>query len=196
MAPSPLPEPLTAEEGARLLEVAHDSIVRGLGGAGLTLPDLGTLPAGLGRPAGVFVTLEVDGQLNGCIGTITPDQALAHATARHARSAAFEDPRLPLLRPEDYPRLTVEVSVLSALTPVAAGSPEQLLASLRPHVDGLVLTGAGRRGVFLPKVWERLPEPGEFVAHLLFKAGLPPAWWPPDAAAQRFTVQEFSSSGS
>jgi AmmeMemoRadiSam system protein A len=191
MAPSPSAEPLSDADGARLLDIADAAIVDGLRHRVPVAPDLDALPPALREPAAVFVTLEVGDQLNGCIGTISADEPLAVATARHARAAAFGDPRLPVLRPEDHADLSIEVSVLSALEPVAAGSRDELLSALRPGVDGLILAGAGWRAVFLPKVWQRLPHPDEFVGHLLLKAGIPPAWWPPDTEAARFTVQEW-----
>ncbi len=51
-----------------------------------------------------------------------------------------------------------------------------------PGEDGLILAepaaeGGGRRGTFLPQVWETLPEPARFLAHLKEKAGLPADHW-------------------
>ena len=53
------------------------------------------------------------------------------------------------------------------------GDERELLATLRPGVDGVILASGDRRGTYLPQVWEQLPEPGEFLANLMQKAGIP-----------------------
>ena len=75
----------------------------------------------------------------------------------------------------ELPRLEIEVSVLTPLEPVpVAGDGEaEALAALRPGVDGLLLEAAGRRAVFIPAMWEELPDPAQFLGHLRRKAGLP-----------------------
>ena len=52
-------------------------------------------------------------------------------------------------------------------------SEADLLAQLRPGVDGLILEDGTMRATFLPDVWESLPEPADFLAQLKKKAGLP-----------------------
>ncbi|HET9444163.1 MAG TPA: AmmeMemoRadiSam system protein A [Acidimicrobiales bacterium] len=196
MAPSPSPDPppgrLTLEEAGLLVDVADAAIVDGLLGRPPAPPAMPSLPPALRRPVGAFVTLTVDGGLNGCIGSVTGREALAAAVARHAWTAAFADPRLPVLRRHDHPRLGIGVSVLSPLTPVPTGSREDLLANLRPGVDGLVLAARRHQGVFLPAVWEKLPDPEVFLDHLLAKSGLRPGTWPGDVQASRFTVDTFT----
>ncbi len=178
------------ERGA-LLDIAGISILAGLRGSPAVHPDLSQLPAALCQPAAVFVTLHVDGQLSGCIGSVAANEPLAHGVAHHAWSAAFADPRLPPLTRQDYGRLFVEVSVLSSLTPVTATTRQELLSHLRPHTDGLLLAALGRQAVFLPKVWEQLPDADLFLDYLLMKAGLPRNWWQPSTTAQCFTTQVF-----
>jgi hypothetical protein len=113
------------------------------------------------------------------------------SVARHAWSAAFTDPRLPPLEYADYEDLDIAVSVLSPLSPIAARSRAILLSALRPGVDGLLIGSGSRRAVFLPSVWDELPDPEIFVDHLFRKAGLDPAWWPGDLTAFRFTAQKI-----
>ena len=179
-------------EAALLLDLADDAIVDGLQGRPLVRPDVDALPPALREPRGVFVTLTVDGELNGCIGTIDASEPLGCAVGRCARSAAFSDPRLPPLRPEDYASLTIEVSVLSPLTPIPATSRQQVLDQLRPGVDGLQITAGPRQAVFLPAVWEKLPAPTDFLDHLLRKAGLRSGTWPPRMRAWRFTADKLA----
>ena len=200
MAPSAPPPSadgrLGYAEAAALLELAEGAIRDGLAGRPFAAPDLSTLPPALQEPGGVFVTLRVGGELNGCIGTVEGVEPRAHAVARCARSAAFGDPRLPALRAAELPFLAVEVSVLSPLEPVAATSRQGLAVLLRPGVDGLVLASGHRRGVFLPAVWEQLPDPEDFLDHLVAKAGIRPATWPADMRAYRFTAEKLRSAPS
>ncbi len=110
---------------------------------------------------------------------------------RLARSAAFADPRLPALRWEDLPRLAIEVSILSPFEPIAARSRGELLAALRPGTDGLLVAAGPHRAVFLPDVWDQLPDPDDFVDHLFRKGGLVPGTWPSNLTAHRFTTEHF-----
>jgi hypothetical protein len=180
---------LTEAQLVTLVSIAAGAIDDALAGRGVRQVNLEDLSPALQARRGAFVTLRVDGALNGCIGSMEGDGPLAHDVARLACEAAFADPRLPALEARDLPGLEVEVSVLSPLEPIPARSRRELLAALRPGTDGLLI-GAGRhRGVFLPDVWEMLPEPDVFVDHLLVKAGLEPRSWPADLWARRFTTQ-------
>lgn len=194
MGPSPSPElaELDAEAASTLLEVARRSIRAGLDGHGPERPDLGDLPAVLAEPRGAFVTVLVDGELNGCIGTIEPMRPLAEVVATDAWSAAFRDPRLPSLRRSQLGGTEIEVTVLSELSPIDVGSIGELLSALHPGVDGLVIEDGHRRGVFLPQVWEQLPEPADFLARLQAKAGITVGSWPSGIRCQRFTVSHWS----
>lgn len=200
MAASPHGEPtaggtsgpdLDDQSKATLLDVAEDAILAGLGGRAPAPPALTAVPPVLREPRGVFVTLLVRGRLNGCRGTVMARDPLVAGVAFSAWDAAFDDPRLPSLQRADYAHLTVEISVLSPLSPINVSSCSELTAALRPRVDGLYILGAGRAGVFLPSVWDELPEPDDFVRHLQLKAGLQPGWWPPDMEAYRFTAIKF-----
>ena len=189
MAPSPSPDP--APDAALLLDLAEASIVDGLAGRPLRLPHLEELPPGIRREAGAFVTLTVDGSLNGCIGAIGGAAPLGQEVTRLARSAAFADPRLPALRHEDLPGLVIEVSILSPFEPLPARSRAELVAALRPGTDGLLIAAGSHRAVFLPDVWDQVPDPSDFVDHLYRKGGLAPGTWPPGMTAHRFTTQRF-----
>jgi AmmeMemoRadiSam system protein A len=194
MAPLPSPdanEPLEAAQQTWLLDAAERAILDGLDHRRPTLPDPEALPPELRRPIGSFVTLNVHGRLNGCIGSIETAKPLGVSVASHAWSAAFGDPRLPALRRSDYEHLDIEISVLSPLAETPADSRSRLIESLRPHVDGLLLVAGARRAVFLPSVWEQLQAADTFLARLFHKAGLDPQSWPSDLQAFVFTADEF-----
>jgi len=195
MAPSPSSDTgvdLPDTVGALLVDLARRSIRSGFEGRSSFRPDLATLPAGLAEPHGAFVTVLVDGELNGCIGTVEATRPLADVVASNARSAAFGDPRLPKLSLDQLDTTELEVSVLSPLEPMAVGSLEELLSELRPGTDGLSVEDGPRRAVFLPQVWEQLQGPAEFVAHLQEKAGMVAGSWSPRMRWSRFTVAQWS----
>lgn len=158
----------------------------------------------LRQRAATFVTLERDGRLRGCVGTLTALRPLGVDVVRNARQAA-RDPRLPPVEAAELPELTVTVSVLSPSRAMGVDSFAALLDRLRPGTDGLTLTGSQRRrATFLPSVWESLRDPERFVAALLRKGGWPRAlWasdlrsaaWPADLAVEYYTTESFSAPG-
>lgn len=199
MAASPWIEPSEPDNGLHLdddarsvlLDIADAAVIAGLDGSFPEPPELAMLPPVLREPSGVFVTLLVSGDLNGCVGSVVAREPLAVGVAHYSRAAAFDDPRLPRLRWRDYDYLSIEISVLSPLRDVSVGSRAELVAALRPGTDGLFLTCARGASAFLPSVWEQLPDADEFVRHLQLKAGLSPGWWPADMTAYRFTATKF-----
>jgi hypothetical protein len=169
----PAPATITEADAAQTLPaIARDSILHGLQHGRPLLPVLPRFPARLRAPAAAFVTLMRRQTLRGCIGTTEPVAPLAHAVADSAFKAAFRDPRFPPLAAAEFSELTVSVSVLGPKEPVLFASEAELLARLRPGVDGLVIARGHRSATFLPSVWETLPQPQDFLAQLKSKAGL------------------------
>ena len=182
---------LAPEERRLLLELAHRSIRGGFSGRGpLDVPLLGLSPV-LCEPRATFVTLKRGGQLRGCVGTLEASQALARDVASSAHKAAFGDPRFPPLRPAECDDLEVHIAVIGALEPLEAASRADLLAALRPKVDGLLIEQDGRRATFLPGVWESRPEPDAFLRELERKAGFPYDAWASSVRCRRYTVEEW-----
>lgn len=184
-------QPINETTSELLLQIAERSIAEGFDNRRSTIPGPAHLPADLQKPLGSFVTLTVRGELNGCIGSLETDEPLGSSVARHAWSAAFSDPRLPQLRPADCEHLEVEISVLSALDSIPADSSDDLLDSLRPGVDGLLIASGRQQAVFLPSVWEQISSAEMFVTHLFSKAGLAHSSWPADLEAFVFTAQKI-----
>jgi AmmeMemoRadiSam system protein A len=153
-----------------------------------------TLPEWLNRPAATFVTLTQDGQLRGCIGTLEAHRPLIEDVENNARSAAFSDPRFPPLEEHELARTRVEVSVLSRPEPMGFTDEGDALSHLRPGVDGLILEAGWHRATFLPQVWEQLPDPDEFMAHLKRKAGLAPDYWSDDVRLSRYSVEKYKEA--
>jgi len=173
-----------------ILDLAEVTIRTALESGAAPLPDPAGLPAFLRSPGCSFVTLHRDGELLGCIGALEPYQSLGRDVAQHAYAAAFEDPRFPPLR--DLQGVCIDVSVLGPMTEFPADSYADVVARL-PRA-GAVVSAAGRRGTFLPAVWEQLPTSDLFVAGLWRKAGLRPGHWP--AQVWTYEVEEFGRIAS
>jgi AmmeMemoRadiSam system protein A len=148
----------------------------------------------LAEPGAAFVTLTQAGELRGCIGSLEPHRPLAVDVQYNAIDAALGDPRFPPLRPEELGQTDIEVSVLGKPSPIQFVDRADLLGQLRPGVDGLILAARGRRGTFLPQVWEQLPTPELFLAHLVRKAGLPAGYWGSDVRIWGYTVTAFEEN--
>ena len=181
---------LMPEQKQQLLQLAGESIKKGLCGETLAVRATDySEPLRVLRAT--FVTLHVEAQLRGCIGTLEARQTLVEDVVSNAYSAAFRDPRFSALTWPEYERLDIHISLLSLPEPVEFASEEDLLAQLRPQVDGLIIEEGFYRGTFLPSVWEHLPEPREFLRHLKHKAGLPPDYWSSRIRVQRYTAESI-----
>lgn len=160
------------EQAGRVLQtIAKGSIANGLGLS--SVPVKRNHQPWLLVPGATFVTLSIDGQLRGCIGSLSATRPLGQDVASNARAAAFEDPRFPKLTRGEFPRCAIEVSLLSSPKPIHFADEADLLAQIQAGADGLILERDGRRATFLPQVWEDLPEKRPFLVALLKKAGLP-----------------------
>ena len=160
-----------------LLEIAEGSVGHGML-KGKPLPiSRDNFPARLGNPGSSFVTLTLDGRLRGCIGSLTPERPLVEDVSKNAFAAAFADPRFPALEDHEIERLGIEISVLGPARRLAFDSEADLLAALRPGVDGLILRCGDSRATFLPQVWSQISAPADFLCHLKQKAGLDADYW-------------------
>jgi AmmeMemoRadiSam system protein A len=142
-----------------------------------------------------FVTLERDGALRGCVGTLDSGRPLYRDVCRNA-VRAMADPRLAPVTAHEWPDLSVSVSVLSRPEPVAVADLEQLYEVLRPTVDGLILAVGARQATFLPTVWNKLADPPDFVGALLVKGGWPRDELPAGVRVLRYTAESFHDAGT
>ena len=183
-----------ARLGAALLSRARNTIAAALGLARQPEPEH---PA-LASAGATFVTLhDAAGELRGCIGRLEAVVPLEDDVRRNAAAAAFGDPRFDPLQAHEWQGLRIEVSLLDAPEPLpATPTRAEALRHLRPGVDGVILEWFERRATFLPQVWQQLPEPEDFLAALLRKAGLPPDFWAADLKLQRYGVCHFACDAS
>lgn len=138
-----------------------------------------------------FVTLTQGGQLRGCIGSLEAWRPLDQDVRDNARSAALRDPRFPPLGRDELDRTRVEVSLLTPAEPMSFADEADAIRQLRPGIDGMIFECNGRRGTFLPQVWESLPEPRQFFAHLKQKAGFFSDFWSSGVKLYRYEVQKW-----
>lgn len=182
-----------AADSAVVCTVAAEAIRRGLDDRARWTPDPSAYQPSLRRRAATFVTLERDGNLLGCVGTLVARDPLVVDVATHAYGAAFEDPRLPAVTADDLASMSIKISELGPLVPLEVTSLAELCAALRPGVDGVVVRSGNRRATFLPSVWTNLDDPDAFLAALWRKAGIPAGSWPDDIVVERYSVVEYTS---
>jgi AmmeMemoRadiSam system protein A len=168
--------------GRALLTLARSAIAEELG--------LGTLEtvshASLEQPSATFVTLRQGEELRGCVGSLQRTRTLHDDVRTNAVAAAFRDPRFPPLEANELALISLEVSLLSAEERIEAASEEELIARLRPGIDGLIVEYGSRRATLLPQVWQQLRDPRAFLAALKGKAGLPEDFWSPGLMVSRY----------
>ncbi len=169
------------KEQDKLLQLARKSIECAFTGDEYTIPE-----TSLRR--GAFVTLQKGERLRGCIGYLEGIEPLYAQIWDLAREAAFSDYRFPPLRRDELEFITIEISILTPPAPIDS------LSEFIPGRDGIILTGQGRRAVFLPQVatetgWSTT----ELLEELSLKAGLDRNGWK-SASFKTFQAEVFSES--
>jgi AmmeMemoRadiSam system protein A len=183
---------LSDEARRQLLQIARASILHGLEQGRALIPEDEDLSPELQAKRASFVTLNRFDILRGCIGHLEAIMPLAKDVAENAYAAAFRDPRFPPLSRDEFSQLEIHISILSPASALAVKSEADLLAKLRPGVDGLILEDGIARGTFLPSVWESLPQPQDFLQHLKRKAGLAEDYWSDTLKIYRYETESFS----
>lgn len=181
---------MNREQGAELVTIARERVESGL--EGRTAPE--REGDWLREPGATFVTLTMLGDLRGCIGSLEATRPLIEDVRANAWAAAMRDPRFSPVRIEELAEIVFEVSLLSPNEQIRVTDEAELLDRLRPGIDGLVIRDGARGATFLPQVWETLPRPEEFLAHLKQKAGLGRDHWSESFEVYRYTVEKFSES--
>lgn len=166
------PHRYNRDQRQQLLQAARQSILNGLHHNRPLHPDMTGAGAMLQEQCACFVTLHLDGELRGCIGTTDAVAPLLQAVADNAYRAAFHDPRFKPLDMDEFERINISISVLTRPEPLHFTSEAELREQLRSHVDGLIIERGQLRATFLPEVWESLPSPRDFLGQLKRKAGI------------------------
>ena len=177
--------------GRTLLEIAKGAISNGLGLS--SVPTKTNHAPWLLQPGASFVTLMKDGQLRGCIGSLSAARPLGQDVASNARAAAFQDPRFPKLKRDEWARCEIEVSLLCPPKPIQFADEGDLFAQIRSGEDGLILECGELRATYLPQVWEVLSDKRQFLEELKKKAGIAADTSLARCRVSRYRVKKFSS---
>jgi AmmeMemoRadiSam system protein B/AmmeMemoRadiSam system protein A len=169
-----------------LLTLARKSIEHYLTSETIPLPR--NLSADLNVKQGAFVTLKKNGDLRGCIGSMSEALPLYSVVGRMALAAAFNDTRFQPLELSELPDVELEISVLTPFVKIKNADAIVL------GRDGVILKKNGKQAVYLPQV---ATETGwgkeKFLSQLCLKAGLNTDDWH-TAELYTFRAEVFSES--
>ena len=157
-----------------LLSTARDSIQHGLTHNKSLAVTVENYPEPLREMRATFVTLHNHAGLRGCIGTTVAMAPLIISASDNAYAAAFRDPRFKPLAESEFAGIHISISILTPSEPMLFTSEVDLLAQLRPGIDGLIIARHTRKATFLPSVWSSLKKPADFLYQLKLKAGMLP----------------------
>ena len=140
------------------------------------------------EPRGAFVTLHKHGALRGCIGYVEAIKPLYKTVQEMAIAAAFQDPRFPGLKADEFNNIEIEISVMSPLEKITD------VNKIEVGKHGIIIKSGFNSGLLLPQVateqgWDR----DTFLEHTCYKAGLPGnIWKKPDTEILIFSAEVFS----
>ena len=168
-----------------MLSLCRESILEEFGeGAAST-----SHPAIFNQSGACFVTLKRNGNLRGCIGSIIAHQPLINDLICNAKNAAFRDPRFRPLQREEFDDLVMDISILSDPKPMRFDDEQDLLNQIVPYKDGIIIRDGRYQAVYLPSVWEELPDKELFLKSLKVKAGMSPNHFSSSFQAFRFETE-------
>ncbi|KLV08903.1 ACR protein [Photobacterium aquae] len=182
---------LNKGELTQLLDVARDAIHGHFSSGCPQPPQLDLYTRRLLQPGACFVTLTVNGQLQGCLGTIIARSPLVMEVYNRARASAYQDRRFMPLTEDQLDDLQIEVSVLCQPETLTVSSEQELINYLGNNKVGLILSDGHQQALFLPQVWQSLPKAEHFVRQLKLKAGWNASYWSPTMKVQTFTVNSI-----
>ena len=135
-------------------------------------------PIELDEYLGIFVTLNKNNNLRGCIGYAEPIKPAIDATIDVAISAAFNDPRFNAITDSEYDELDFEVTVLTKPEIIEVAHPDQYFDEIEIGHDGLIIQKGYAKGLLLPQVAvENAFTIEDFLNHTCMKAGISADSW-------------------
>lgn len=156
------------------------------------IPTCEKTPAIFNQLGACFVTLEKHGSLRGCIGSIIAYRSLMNDLIKNSQSSAFSDPRFQPLRKDEFDDLSINISLLSTPEEMHFENEADLLRQIKPFIDGIIIKERNYQAVYLPSVWEQLPDKTLFLNSLKVKAGLSENYFSQTFEAYRFTTEYIS----
>jgi len=183
---------LTKQERSILLWFARAAIKNELSGKQVDEVEP-PIPDRLMQHNATFVTLTKFGALRGCVGSLEPKLPLAEDVKEHAVAAAIHDYRFPPVQLSELEDIEIEISRLTIPEKVDFQDPEELIEIIKPQIHGVVIYYGSHRATFLPQVWEKIPEPEEFLGNLCRKMGFSQNLWREvHLTVYTYQVEEFS----
>ena len=137
-----------------------------------------------------FVTIKIDGQLRGCVGSIYPTKPLINDIIDNAVNAGFQDSRFLPLTIDELEKIEISISLLSSIERIPFKDEKDLLSKIYPY--GIIISEHDKRAVYLPIVWEQLPDKEVFFNSLKEKAGLPPTYFSKTMEVYKFSALEIT----
>ena len=186
---------LNDKEKKFLLDLARQALEQFLkNGQKLKIEESSLPSSKLKIKGATFVSL-YSPSLRGCRGHLWPVLPLYQDVIDNALSSAFLDDRFLPLKGEELKDLKIEIALLSRPIKIAASSPQELLAKIKPQQDGLIIKKGVRHATFLPSVWSQLPQKEDFLSRLCLKAGLSGQCWQAvkDLEVYKYEVEAFCS---
>ena len=138
-----------------------------------------------------FVTLQKEGFLRGCIGSIIAYEPLINNLIKNAYNSAYKDPRFIPLEEKEINEVKIEISLLSAPKKMNFLNEDDLLNQITPFTDGIIIKDKNYQAVYLPSVWEQLPNKKLFLNSLKKKAGLSESHFSKTFEAYKFYVEKI-----
>lgn len=135
-------------------------------------PDISKYAGVLQEKGASFVTLTLNKQLRGCIGSIIAYRSLIEDISINAYNSAFNDTRFTPLTEEEYNLIKISISLLSPPVKLDFKDENDLLAKITKDKDGLIIRDKNYKAVYLPSVWEYFEDKQSFLNSLKQKAGL------------------------
>ncbi len=182
--------PLSTEEKRTLLRVARETLVDLLTESDPRQHEASTPALREERPAFVTLRRRDSGDLRGCRGECVAQRPLIESVVHAAIAAATDDPRFPPVTLEELPALRIEISALTAMSPIR---PEEVVVGRH----GLMIVSKPKSGLLLPQVavtygWDR----EAFLRGLCRKAGLAEgAWESEDVQLYAFESEVWGEEG-
>lgn len=165
---------ITDEDGIVLVRSARKIVTEFLNGKKYQLDE--STKKRFSFDSGIFVTLNVSGELRGCIGFPLP-RMLSDALVDASIAAATQDPRFSPVSADELDKITFEVTVLTPPAQIRADGAH-LPGMIKVGRDGLIVKQGAHSGLLLPQVpveygWSEK----EFLENTCHKAGLPRDCW-------------------
>jgi uncharacterized protein len=183
---------INLSQGKKLINLARESISCYLSNKDVNVKDFISEFSDI---LGVFVTLNKEGKLRGCIGFPEAVYPLYEGVIKAAQSAAFSDPRFSAVEKDELSLISIEISVLTKPMLIKVKKASEYVDEIKVGSDGLIIRSSQGSGLLLPQVaTEYNWDSKTFLEQTCVKAGLSPDSWQDveEISVYKFQSQVFS----